>query len=122
MSSVTSTNQTVDSATEVKEFFDRYFNKQIAFTSNEVDSVIGFFQKRGFEKTSAIAVGTTILQQAKAENKNVFTLLDSLKGLTEVQISNLVAAILNNNRSNISALGFVDQEEKKTTEFRNVVL
>ena len=43
-----------DSAGEVKEFFNKYFTKQINFTSNQVDSVVGFFEKRGFEKQSAI--------------------------------------------------------------------
>jgi hypothetical protein len=111
-----------DSAKETKQFFDRYFTKQINLTSNEVDTVVGFFTKRKFTKDAAISVATVILEQAKAENKNVFTLVDTLAGLSEVQLSQLVSAILNNNRSKISALGYKNSFEKATTENRNVRL
>lgn len=111
-----------DSAKETKQFFDRYFTKQINLTSNEVDTVVGFFTKRKFTKDAAISVATVILEQAKAENKNVFTLVDTLSGLSEVQLSQLVSAILNNNRSKISALGYKNSFEKATTENRNVRL
>src|SRR6056300_1095319 len=104
MSSVVDTIQKTDSATETKQFFDRYFTKAVSFTSNEVDSVVAFFTKRGFEKDSAVSIATILLQQAKQEKKKVFTLLDSLEGLDEVKLNQLVAAILNNNRSKISVL------------------
>tara|TARA_B110000503_G_scaffold75636_1_gene116786 strand:+ start:5606 stop:5980 length:375 start_codon:yes stop_codon:yes gene_type:complete len=124
MSSVTdsSINKIIDSSTEVKTFFDRYFSKSISITSNEVDTVLGFFTKRNFDKSSAIAVTTVILQQAKSEGKNVFELLDSLTGLDEVKLSQLVSAILNNNRSKISALGYTVEFDKPTQENRNVLL
>ena len=124
MSSVTdkSINKLTDSAAEVKTFFDRYFSKSISITSNEVDTVLGFFTKRNFDKSSAIAVTTVILQQAKSEGKNVFELLDSLTGLDEVKLSQLVSAILNNNRSKISALGYTVAFDKPTQENRNVLL
>lgn len=124
MSSITdkSINKSTDSATEVKSFFDRYFSKSISITSNEVDSVLGFFKKRKFEESAAIAVTTVLLQQAKSENKNVFELLDSLKGLDEVKLSQLVAAILNNNRSKVSALGYTNDYQVVTYENRNIVL
>jgi len=111
-----------DSAKETKQFFDRYFTKQISLTSNEVDSVVGFFTKRNFSKDAAIAVSTVILQQAKSENKNVFSLVDTLEGLSDVQLSQLVSAILNNNRSKISALGYKNFKNTSTTENRNVRL
>jgi len=124
MSSVTddSINPSTDSADEVKQFFDRYFTKPINITSNQVDSVVGFFTKRGFDQNAAIAVATVLLQQAKAENKDIFSLLDTLKGLDEVKLTKLIAAILNNNRSNVSALGFVNADDIETVESRNVLL
>ena len=124
MSSITdkSINKSTDSATEVKSFFDRYFSKSISITSNEVDSMLGFFKKRKFDESAAIAVTTVLLQQAKSENKNIFELLDSLKGLDEVKLSQLVAAILNNNRSKISALGYTNDYQVITYENRNIVL
>jgi len=114
--------QKQDSGKEVRQLFDRYFTKQISLTSNEVDTVVGFFTKRKFTKDAAISVATVILQQAKAENKKVFDLIDTLEGLDEVQISRLVSAILNNNRSRISALGYKNNYNIETTENRNVRL
>jgi len=111
-----------DSAGEVKEFFNKYFTKQINFTSNQVDSVVGFFEKRGFEKQSAIAVSTAILQQANLEGTPVYSILDTLKGLNEVQLSQLVATILNVNRSKSSALGYQISPKEKSREARNIVL
>jgi len=115
-------NKVQDSSKETKQFFDRYFTKQISLTSNEVDTVVGFFTKRKFTKDAAIAVATIVIQQAKAENKNVFEIIDTLTGLDEVQLSTLVSAILNNNRSKISALGYKNNYNIETTENRNVRL
>ena len=115
-------NKVQDSAKETKQFFDRYFTKQISLTSTEVDTVVGFFTKRKFTKDAAIAVATIVIQQAKAENKNVFEIIDTLTGLDEVQLSTLVSAILNNNRSKISALGYKNNYNVETTENRNVRL
>jgi len=123
MSSITdpSIKQPTDSAGEVKEFFDKYFSKKIAVTSNQVDSVVGFFQKRGFGKNSATAVASVLLQQAKIDNVNVFKLLDTLSGLNAVSISKLVATILNTNRSKMSAIGFSVESTQETSEKRNIV-
>lgn len=115
-------NAKQDSGKEVRQLFDRYFTKQINITSSEVDTVVGFFTKRKFTKDAAISVATVIIQQAKAENKNVFQLVDTLTGLTEVQLSQLVSAILNNNRSKVSALGYKNVYDIETTENRNVRL
>lgn len=106
----------------VKAFYDKYFVKQISMNANEVDSVVGFFEKRGFDKQSAIATASVLLQQAKIDNVNVFSLLDTLTGLNEVQISQLVATILNSNRSASSGLGYRIQTEFVTREQRNIKL
>ena len=123
MSSITdsSIRQPTDSAGEVKEFFNKYFSKKISVTSNQGDSVVGFFQKRGFDKNSATAIASVLLQQAKIDNVNVYKLLDTLGGLNEVSISKLVAPILNTNRSKMSAIGFSVESTQETSEKRNIV-
>lgn len=106
----------------VVEFFDSYYNKKLQFPANEFDAVITFFTKRNFDKTSAISVGQSLLTQAKVDNVNVFKLLDTLKGLTEVQLSRVVAEILNNQRTKTSMLGFKIQSTFDYLERRNVVV
>jgi len=112
--------QRVDSAKEVKEFFNQYFTGRISFPSNQVDAVIGFFENRGFSKESSIAVGTAIMQQAKLDDVNVFQLLDTLKKQDSIQLSSVVTEILNYNREKISTLGYKIDNTANRTEARNI--
>jgi len=93
-----------DSTTETtkeltKEFFNNYFNQQIPYKASEVDAVIGYFLKRGFERIAAVNTASILLQQASVDQITVFQLIDTLKGINDVQLSNIVAQILNLNRS-----------------------
>lgn len=106
----------------VTEFFDKYFTEKLEFASNEVDAVIGFFDKRGFEKAAAISTGTILLQQAKLDEINVFTLLDTLKRFDEIKLSAVVAEVLNYNRLSTSVLGFKNTTSTDTLEKRNIVV
>ena len=87
--------ETFDSADATKKFFDQYFTESISYPSNQVDAVVGFFENKGFEKLAARSTATVILQQAKVDNVNVFEIIDTLKGLTKIQLSEIVATILN---------------------------
>lgn len=89
-----------------KKFFDNYYNREISYNASEVDAVIGYFLKRGFEKTSAVNTASVLLQQANIDGLKVFQLLDTLKGVTDIQLSNIVAQILNLNRSKTSTIGY----------------
>jgi len=105
----------------VTKFFDNYFSKELSFPSNQVDAVVTFFTKRGFDKTSAISVATTLLQQAKVDNVKIFELLDTLTGLNEIQLSSIVTEVLNYNRPKTSTLGFKRTESADKIEKRNIV-
>lgn len=114
-------NTNTDSADSVKKFFDTYNRASISYSSNEVDAVIGYFLKRGFEETSAINTAAVILAQAKQENFNVQKLMDTLDGLTDVKLSNAVGIILNANRSKASQLGFKTDFGGTRVEQRNII-
>lgn len=114
-------NAQQDSAYETKEFFNKYFVDSISYPSNQVDAVVGFFEKRGFEKSVAISVSSVFLQQAKVDNINVFELLDTLKGIDGRQLSTVVTQVLNLNRSRISTLGFRNTEKSIPEEVRNIL-
>ncbi len=115
-------NETKDSQAPVKEFFDNYFNETLTFPGADVDAVVGYFESRGFDKTSSISTASVILQQAKIDNVNVFELLDALKGLNGTQLSYIVTEVLNNNRVNTSSLGYKVQSPTDLTEKRNIVV
>lgn len=109
-----------DSSTEVKKFFDSYFLQQVTFPSNEIDAVVGFFQKRGFDQEASTSTAISLLTQAKIENVKVFSIIDTLKGLTDVELSRVVAEVLNYRRSVTSALGYSLPFKGQTFESRNI--
>lgn len=115
-------SKSADSADKTKLAFTNYFNKPLSFPSNEVDAVIGFFSKRDFDESAAIAVGTVIMQQAKLDGIKVFEVLDTLKGLNELQLSVVVTEIMNYNREKISTIGFKIEDIVERTEARNIII
>ncbi len=114
--------ESTDSADSVKSILDKYFTSSISFPTNQVDAVIGFFENRGFDKTSAQTIGTILMQQARLDDVNVFELLDTLKGWDALKLSAVVTEILNYNRSKISTLGYKIDSSDSKLEKRNVLV
>jgi hypothetical protein len=119
---ITSSNPTAQSKELTKKFFDNYYNKEISYNASEVDAVIGYFLKRGFDNVSAVNTASILLQQAEIDQLTVFKLLDTLKGINDVQLSNVVAQILNLNRSKVSTLGYRTPEEKQLFDQRQIIV
>lgn len=109
-----------DSATEVKQFFNRYFTEQLTFPANQIDAVVGFFMKRGFSEQSAKSTGIVLMSQARLENINIFQLLDTLKNLNSAQLSSIVTQVMNSSREKISILGYKILAVEETAESRNI--
>lgn len=109
-----------DSAAATKAFFNTYGNLQLEFTANEVSASIGFFQSRGFDTDASIVTAQVLLRQAKIDGIPVFRLLDTLKTFNGVQISAIVAEILNNNRNATSVLGYKITSVEKQNQTRNI--
>lgn len=111
---------TSDSAEEVRNFFDKYFLHQITFPTNQIDAVVGFFLKRGFDDIAARSTAIVLLNQSRIENVSPFKLVDTLKGLTSTQLSNVVTEVLNVYRDRSSSLGFKTISTAETAESRNI--
>jgi hypothetical protein len=111
-----------DSADQVKNFFDRYFQHQVTFPSNQIDAVLGYFLKRGFQEEAAKSTSIVLLNQARIDNIPVFQLLDTLKGLTDVQLSQVVAQVLNAYREKTSLLGYRVAPLTDSFENRNILV
>ena len=104
------------------KYFDRYQNQEINFKPGEVDAMIGYFLKRGFEEISAVNISIILIKQATIDNIPAFQLIDTLKGLDNVQLSNVVAAILNKNRTTSSKIGFRKQRSFELFDERNIIV
>jgi len=109
-----------DSAEATKLYFDQYGEDPLEFSANDVSSAIAFFETRGFAGDASIATASAILRQAKIEQLPVFKIIDTLKGFDSVQLSALVASILNNNRKSISSLGYRVTNVTKIDASRNI--
>lgn len=115
-------DQNTDSGQGVRLFFNNYFNAPITFPAGEIDAVVGFFKKRGFDDVASNSTSIVLLQQAKIDNVDVFRLIDTLKGLTDIQLSSVVAEVLNYNRQKNSTLGYRQQDTSELLEKRNVLI
>lgn len=111
-----------DSANKVKQFFDRYYKQEVNYNASEVDAVIGYFLKRGFDEVAATNTAIVLLQQAKLDQINVYKLIDTLKGFNDVQLSGIVTQILNDSRNKTSALGYKIEPQGTFLEQRNIII
>lgn len=93
------------SADGTLKFFDQFYEKPMDIDNNALLAITAFFEKRGFESVSAEITAGIIMAQAKEDNLNAIKILDTLQGLSNTEISGLVAEILNTNRFKTSSLG-----------------
>lgn len=111
-----------DSSAPVKTFFDKFFQHEASFSSNEIDATVGFFLKRDFDLESARSVSIVLLNQARIDGINVFKLIDTLKPLTNIQLNQIVAQVLNASREKTSVLGFRITPITNKFESRNILI
>jgi len=101
--------------------FDTYYSQPIEIKVSTLDSMVSFFTSRGFDQVSAESVSVIIITQARKDNLNPMQVLDTLKGLGEVEISALVAEIINFNRFKTSFLGYTRNFQFNEEVSRNVM-
>jgi hypothetical protein len=95
-----------DSAAGTKLYFDNYGEDPLEFPANDVAVTIAYFKGAGFDEDAALVTAMTLLRQAKLDGTPIYEILDTLKGLKDLDLSQLVGEILNNNRVSTSTLGF----------------
>jgi hypothetical protein len=111
-----------DSAEPVKQFFDKFYTKSVSFPAAQIDAVVSFFLKRDFNEDGARSTAIVLLNQARIDNVDVFQILDTMKSLTDLQMSQVVAQILNGYRENTSLLGYRVANIENPYEARNILL
>ena len=111
-----------DSTQPVKQFFDKFYQREVSFPAAQIDAVVSFFLKREFDEDSARSTAIVLLNQARIDSVDVFQILDTMKGLTDLQMSQVVAQILNGYRENTSLLGYRVANVENPYEARNILL
>jgi len=111
-----------DSSEPVKQFFDKFYTRAVSFPAAQIDAVVSFFLKRDFDQDSTRSTAIVLLNQARIDNVDVFEILDTMKSLTDLQMSQVVAQILNGYRENTSLLGYRVASIENPFESRNILI
>ena len=91
-------DRATQSSDQTVQIFNNYYKEPIALNNSELVAMTGYFQKRGFEPVAAESAATIILTQAAQDGYNGMQVMGTLSGLSSVEISGLVAEIMNFNR------------------------
>lgn len=108
-------------ANSMVKAYDAYLNKPLELETSTLSAMKGFFTSRGFEELSAESISVIIIKQAKNDGYSPMTILDTLNGLDNVQISALVSEILNYNRFKSSFLGYARKFNTVREVDRNIL-
>ena len=108
-----------DSAATTKLYFENYGEAALEFPANDVTAAISFFQQAGFDLDASATAASVILRQAKIDGTPISQILDTLKNFLGVQLGQIVAEILNNNRVPTSLLGY-RTSDVKPNQIRNI--
>jgi hypothetical protein len=112
----------VSSSDPTVKTFNNFYQIPIQLNNTVLIAIQSYFESRGFSPSAAESVGIIILSQATKDGLNALTILDTLRGLTDVQISALVGEILNYNRFKTSSLGITNTVIPADEIQRNILL
>lgn len=111
-----------DSSQETLKVFDAYTTAPLNVDSSTFDAMTGFFTSRGFGEDSARSMSYVIIKQALIDNYKPFQLIETMRGLDDVEISGLITEILNYNRFKTSSLGTASPFSPTDEVARNIVV
>jgi hypothetical protein len=101
--------------------FDNYQSQPVELSSTVLAAMTAFFTNRGFGEVAAESIAVTVMTQAKQDSYNPMQILDTLKGLSNVELSGIVSEILNYNRFKSSSLGYA-QTIKPNAEIQRSII
>jgi hypothetical protein len=107
-------NQTVQA-------FDNYYSQPIEVNASVLAAITGYFTSKGFGQVASESIAVIIISQSKKDGYNPMRILDTLRGLNDVDLSALVSEILNYNRFKTSSLGFAQTIVPNSEVYRNIV-
>jgi hypothetical protein len=112
---------TTNSTDPTVQAFDNFYNAPVELNASVLAAMKGYFTNRGFGEVSAESISIIIMKQAKQDGYNPMQILDTLKGLGDVELSGLVAELLNYNRFKSSSLGYAATFQPNPDIARNII-
>ena len=67
--------------------FDNYYAEPVELGTTVLAAMTGFFTSKGFGQVAAESIAITIITQSKRDGYNPMIILDTLRGLDNVEIS-----------------------------------
>jgi hypothetical protein len=110
-----------ENKTSTVDKFEKYQSIPMGIDPAVYAAAVGFFTSRGFDNTAAEMISEVIIMQAKQDGYNPMKILDTLRGLEDVDISGLVAEVLNYNRFKTSSLGYAAKRQINPEIERNIM-
>lgn len=110
----------LDSLQKVVQYFDGYYSKPINLAVEEIDSLTGFFEAKGFEKSAAENISYVVLKTAKLSNYKPQEIIDALQGFNSIQLNEFLLSVLNFNRIKTSSLGIITKTTPSDNVNRNI--
>jgi hypothetical protein len=101
--------------------FNNYYSLPVELNATVLAAMKGFFTNRDFGEVSAESIAVTIMTQAKQDGYDAMQILDTLKGLSNAELSGLVCEILNYNRFKTSSLGYAQTFAPNAEILRNIL-
>jgi len=108
-------------ATNTVHLMNSYYDASIEMNSTVLAAMKSYFIGRGFAEVAAESITLTIMTQARADGYNPMQILDTLRGLSNVDLSGLVSEILNYNRFKSSSLGYASGFTPNQEVQRNII-
>ena len=105
---------------DLVEFLDAIGQERIELNANEYEATKAFFIDRDYDEASAEATAYILMIQAKKDNADIMSVLDTLRPATPVVISQLVTEILNAYRYKTSVLGYKNDKTTLGNVSRNI--
>ena len=87
------------------KIYDRQFTQPLELDANTFSLMKGFFEKRGFDKSSAETIAVTLIRQATLDDYNPLEVLDTMKKFDGTQLNTVVSELINFNRFKSSYVG-----------------
>lgn len=101
--------------------FDKYYSTPVELNSTALAAIKGYFVGKSFGEVAAESITVTIMTQAYQDGYNPMQILDTLKGLNNVDLSGIVSEILNYNRFKTSSLGYAQKFKPNEEVFRSII-
>lgn len=99
----------------------QYNDVPVQLDNETLTAMTGLLSNKGFSEESAENISITIMMQAKRDNFNPMNVLDSMRSLGNIELSQFVSEILNFNRYKTSVLGSVQKVTPVDFVKRNIL-